>query len=112
VTPSATLSTTIIRPAADLVATPRLASGRDDGLKFGEQQVSTIQAAARVIATMPDSEVGRQAPRLAKLFTSRYDWYAWEVTTAVTDAVVHHFQTDKGSNLRLPRYVQERVSLR
>jgi DNA primase len=103
--------TTSIRPLADLVVDATISQWeRGVGLEFGEQQVSAVQAAAKVIATMPASEVGRQAARLAELFTSRYDWHAWEVTTAVIDAVEQHLHTDKGSDLWLPRYGEELAS--
>lgn len=103
--------TTSICPLTDLVVDATISQwAHGDGLKFGEQQVSAVQAAAKVIATMPASEVGRQATRLAELFTRRYDWNTWEVTNAVIDAVERHFQTGPVSDPWLPRYAEELTS--
>jgi DNA primase len=94
---------TSIRPLADLVVDAKIAQWERDGeLKFTEQQISALRAAAQVIATMPAAEVGRQATRLAELFTRRYNWPHPEVTREVIDAVEHHFQTHDGSGQWLP----------
>jgi DNA primase catalytic core len=103
--------TTSVCPLADLVVNAALSQwDRGDDMKFTDPQISALRAAARVIATMPHSEVGRQATRLAELFTSRYDWTPGEVTREVIDAVERHFHTDKGSSLWLPRYAHELAS--
>jgi hypothetical protein len=67
------------------------ANGRE--LEFTELQIGALRAAAQVIATMPQTEVGPQATRLCELYTDRYGWTAAEVTQEVIDAVERHIES-------------------
>jgi DNA primase len=88
-----TLSTQV-RPLADLVVDARIqewAHGQD--LAFAEHQMGALRAAAKVIATMPEDQVGPQAARLAALYATRYGWHPEEVTREIINAVERHYQT-------------------
>lgn len=91
--------TTSIRPLADLVVDARIeewGNGRELDI---ERQIGALRAAAKVIATMPASEVGPQATRLCEIFASRYDWSYGEVTREIIDAVERHLQTAPAAQL-------------
>jgi len=97
-----TISTSI-RPLADLVTDTAIEEwlhGRE--MQFPEHEAGAIEAAARVIATMPASEIGPQARRLCALFTTRYGWHHWEVTLKVIEAIEHHYQPDGPAHSGLP----------
>jgi DNA primase len=82
------------RPLADLVVDARIeewAHGRE--LEFAELQIGALRAAAKVIATMPSTEVGPQSAGLCDLFTNRYGWTAAEVTREVIDAVERRIES-------------------
>src|ERR1700677_4565249 len=82
-----------VRPLADLVVDARLeewAHGQE--LRFVEQQMGALRAAAKVIAAMPADQVGPQASRLSALYVTRYGWHHEEVTREIIDAIEHHYQ--------------------
>jgi DNA primase len=88
-----TLSTQV-RPLADLVVDARIeewAHGQD--LAFAEHQMGALRAAAKMIATMPEDQVGPQAARLAALYATRYGWHPEEVTREIINAVERHYLT-------------------
>jgi DNA primase len=94
---------TSIRPLADLVTDTAIEDwlhGRE--MRFPEHEAGAIEAAARVIATMPASEIGPQARRLCALFTTRYGWQHREVTLKVIEAIEHHYQPDGPAHRGLP----------
>jgi DNA primase len=99
---NATLSTSV-RPLADLVTDSAIddwARGRE--LKFIEYQIGAVRAAARMIATMPASEVGHQAARLCDVFGRHYDWHPWEITREVIDAIEKRYPPDNPPRRGLP----------
>lgn len=65
-----------VRPLTDLVVDARIeewAHGQE--LKFAENQIGALRAAAKVIAAMHEDQVGR----LTALYTDRYGWHPEEV---------------------------------
>jgi DNA primase len=85
--------TTQVRPLADLVVDARIqewAPGQE--LRFAEQQIGALRAAAKVIATMPADQVGQQAARLSARYATRYGWHPEEVTREIIHAIEHRYQ--------------------
>jgi DNA primase len=81
------------RPLADLVVDASIEEWtHGQELKFAEHQIGALRAAAKLIASMDEDQVGRQAARLTALYTDRFGWHPGEVTREIIDAIERHYQ--------------------
>jgi DNA primase len=64
------------------------ARGRD--LIFAELQMGALRAAATVIATLHQDDIGTQASRICQLWMNQYGWQPSEVNREIIDAIDRH----------------------
>jgi DNA primase len=79
-------------PLADLTVDSAMDDWAGDReLVFAELQIGALRAAARVIAVMPEDQVGPQAARLCALYAERYAWKPAEVTAEIIAGIERHY---------------------
>lgn len=84
--------TTSTRPLAALAvdaAIENWAHGRE--LIFAELQMGALRAAATVIATLHQDDIGTQASRICQLWMTRYGWPPEDINREIIDAIERHY---------------------